>query len=564
VGELLSTLDAEDRFEHLQVQAQISLLRSQIVEAMDGLHAESADRRSVPPTSPFIDERANLPAEVQCQSAEIRLQDTSSTWDISAPTVHARASALYGCLLRSMGSRSLWAFARWYEAVRALGARRLLQLTHDVLSDHKRELDDARKRGGHMRVIALIVLTRTRALHSAFLSWAHAPPAWAAEAGIHRGTSIAAVHDLRRKIEQLSAHLAHAPGGKEGNEEWQEVCEEVSGMVLSLEHERAALALERKTEQNARAALMAKIARLEAQSRHGSTSSIDRDVDDSFDQDQDIGAAAIVRAAQTAAAAASHAAFLAERENVMLRDELQKARGAVHMRFHSGGCGEYADAAMGPYEDGNAVGFETPGWPAWRSAAQAIRENEHSAGVVQAQCGAAVGRFALGEAPLSRCSAFQHASNCVLSSAATALTPHVLGDSFRGTARAGGLDPAAVNRSRPTAGSDPASLGRSCAATRFDPASLSRSRPRTSGAGMPRGPVALHARLNRDSVQARLNRDLGLAPGEGLGRLNWDLVQAPGEGLGVASGLDPWQIYTTKHPTAFGGLGARAGQRVWL
>lgn len=506
VGELLSTLDAEWNSEHLQVQAQISLLRSQVAEAMDGLHARSAGNRSNPPRSPSSHGWADMQAVVQCLSAELRQQEVSSMtgWDISAPTVHAQATALYGCLLRSMGSRSLWAFARWSEAVRGLGARRFLQLTHEVLSDHRRELEDARRLGGHMRVIALIVLTRTRALHSAFLSWAHAPAAWAAEGRLHQIGSHAAVHELRHKISQLSAHLGRVGGGSE----WQSLCEEVSGMCMALEHERAALASEKTAEQGARAALVAKVARLEAQGLHSSSSCSDRNEDGLLDQDEGSGAAAsCVRAAQSAAAASSHAAFLAERENVMLRDELQKAHAAIHRGGHAG------DAAIHRPEDGGQAAFRTPGWTPWRLAAHAM--DEHGADAVQhTQRKVAVGRFALGEVPLSRCAAFHQASSSVLSSTATAFTPHVLGEGASGTARAGASDLASLSRRRPG----------SC----------------TTGADVPRGPVALHARLN------------------------WNLVQAPGEGLGVASGIDPWQIYTSKHPTAFGGLGARAGGRGWL
>jgi len=76
------------------------------------------------------------------------------------PTGRARANALHGCLVRLAGSHSLWAFARWSEACRALGSRRLLQLTHEVLVDYAREMDEATRLGGRMRVLALVVLTR--------------------------------------------------------------------------------------------------------------------------------------------------------------------------------------------------------------------------------------------------------------------------------------------------------------------------------------------------------------------------------------------------------------------
>jgi hypothetical protein len=447
-----------------------------------------------------------MQAVVQCLNAEIRLQEVSSMtrWNISAPTVHAQATALYGCLMRSMGSRSLWAFARWSEAVRGLGARRLLQLTHELLSDHRREFDDVRRLGGHMRVIAMIVLTRSRALHSAFLCWAHTPAAWATDGRQHtRGTG-ATSHELRAKIGLLSAHLARMPNGHQ----WHGLCEEMSGMCLALEHERAALAAERTAEQGARAALTSKLARLEVHGARPNSPSRDRDEGDSFGQEDrnSRASASCVRAAQSAAAAASHAAFLAERENVMLRDELLKARAI----FHSCGLSHTGDAATERHEVEDAL--RTPGWTPWPSAAHGV--SERGAGAAQPQGKAADGGFALGDAPLSRCSAFHQASAFVLSSTATAFTPHVLGDRAPRAARAGLSDHAFLSRSRP----------RSC----------------STGPDQPRGPVALHARLN------------------------WDLVQAPGEGLGVAAGKDPWQVYTAKHPAAFGGLGARAGRRGWL
>lgn len=109
-------------------------------------------------------------------------------------------------------------------------------------------------------------------------------------------------------------------------------------MCLVLEDERASLASEKIAEQGARAALMSKIAWLESQVRHAGSPSSERGDGEDYLCDQEEGSrASALRAAQTAATAASHAAFLAERENVLLRDQLQMARGAVHGCRHSAG-----------------------------------------------------------------------------------------------------------------------------------------------------------------------------------------------------------------------------------